>query len=729
MTAVGLACGLVVGSYFWMAGRSVTELSGSAAADVHYNLLVEGFQRGQLSLNKTPPPGLAALADPYDPAANERYRLGDGLHDMSYYRGRLYLYFGVTPAVVLFWPWAALTGHYLFHRFAVAIFCAVGFLAGAGVLGAVWRRYFPEVGAGFVAAGLLALGWAAGVPIMLQRAEFWEVAVSCGYAFSMLALGAVWLALHDAGRRPWWLAAASLALGLAVGARPSLLFGTAMLAIPVGLAWRRMPANSRGPPWRLVAAALGPLVLCGLALMVYNALRFGSPFEFGERYQLAGDRQDLAQHFSLRYLWFNVCVYFLEPAWRTAHFPFVGTIATPALPAGHFPIEDPYGALTNIPLLWLAAAAPLAWRGRPAEARVPLAGFLGAVALGFATSAALLCLFYGTCSRYEVEFLPELMLLAVVGSLGIERALAGRPGARRAWRIAGGLLLAASVGFNLLGAADRFAAQRCRLGNRLIEAGRVAEAIAQYEQALRFKPASAEAHSDLGNALVQAGRFSEAIAECQTALELKPGYAYAENNLGNALLGAGDPHAAVAHYLAALKNAPEDAATHYNLGIALARTGHASEAVAQYEAALRLKPDYAQAHYNLANTLLEAGRVAEAIGHYEAALRVAPDFVEARNNLGSALLKSGRIDAAREQFEAAVRLKPDYAEGHNNLGNAYYQAGRIGDAIREYAAAVRLRPDYEAARRNLARMLSLLPPNPPASGPAGTPAPAPPPGH
>jgi tetratricopeptide (TPR) repeat protein len=727
VAVIGMACALVAGSFVWMAGRSVTELSGSSAADVHYNLLVEGFQRGQLSLNKTPPPGLAALPDPYDPIANERYRLGGGLHDMTYYRGKLYLYFGVTPALVLFWPWAVLTGHYLFHRYAVAIFCAVGFLASAGVLVALWRRYFPGVSATVVTAGTLALGLAAGVPIMLQRAEFWEVAVSCGYAFTMLALGAVWLALHDEARRPWWLAAASLAFGLAVGARPSLLFGTAVLAIPVWLAWRRMPLGTRRPPWRLLAAALGPLVLCGLALMLYNQLRFGSPFQFGERYQLAGDRQDVGQHFSLRDLWFNFCVYFLEPVRWSAHFPFAGAIATPPLPAGHFPIEDPYGALTNIPLLWLALAVPLAWRGRPAEARATLRGFLGAVALCFATSAALLGLFYGTCSRYEVEFLPELMFLAVVGSLAVEQALAGRPGARRVWRTAGALLLGFSIGFNLLGAADRYATQRCRLGNRLVEAGHVAEAIAQYESALRFKPASAEAHSDLGNALVEAGRFSAAIEECEEALRLKPAYAKAENNLGNALLGAGQVEAALHQYQAALRHEPDDPATHYNLGIALGRLGRRPEAVAQYETAVRLKPDYAQAHYNLGNILLEAGETAQAIKHYEQALRIVPEFVEARNNLGSALLNIGQTAAATEQLEAAVRLKPDYAEGHNNLGNAYYQAGRINDAIREYAAAVRLRPGYQAARRNLERMLSLLPPNGPAATRPETPSPAGPP--
>ena len=37
-------------------------------------------------------------------------------------------------------------------------------------------------------------------------------------------------------------------------------------------------------------AAAGPIILIGLGLMFYNALRFDNPFEFGWRYQLSGDR-------------------------------------------------------------------------------------------------------------------------------------------------------------------------------------------------------------------------------------------------------------------------------------------------------------------------------------------------------------------------------------------------------------------------------------------------------
>jgi hypothetical protein len=94
------------------------------AEDDYYNLMVRGFCAGQLDLKAEVPPGFAHLADPYDPVAHLDYLLVDGhpLWDLSYYHGKWYAYFGVTPALVLFWPYAALTGHYLWHKDAVVVY-------------------------------------------------------------------------------------------------------------------------------------------------------------------------------------------------------------------------------------------------------------------------------------------------------------------------------------------------------------------------------------------------------------------------------------------------------------------------------------------------------------------------------------------------------------------------------------------------------------------------------
>jgi hypothetical protein len=558
-------CALVVGIYAYTARPGFLTSPSLNAADNYYNLLVQGFHAGQLNLKEEAPPGLAQLADPYDPTANSLYPL----LDLSYYKGKLYLYFGATPAVVLFWPYVALTGHYLSQKDAAVIFCVVGFLASAGLLCALWRRYFAKVNVAVVAVGTLALGLATCTPFLLARCDVYEVPISCGYALTMLTLAAIWKVLHESRKRSGWLAAGSLAYGLAVAARPSLLFGAVILLVPVALAWRE-----RRKVCAPLLAATVPITLIGLGLMLYNALRFDSPFEFGWRYQLAGIRQNTGYPFHLRDLWFNFRIYFLEPARWSVRFPFVHDIIVPALPAGHVGgLEHPFGVLTNMPLVWLALAVPLGWRGRSVEVRSAFCAFLVAVSALFGIAALTLGLLAFAQGRYEMEFLPALVLLAVVGILSVERSLAptsesgqaDRPICRRTVRWGWGLLLSFSVAFNLLASVERCAEAHLNLGGALFQANRVQEATKHWEQALRLEPDFAEAHYNLGGVLFQAGKTQEAIEHWQQAL--------------------------------------------------------------------RLKPDFAEAHYNLGVALEQAGRVQEAIGHYQQAVRLKPDFVQARNAL------------------------------------------------------------------------------------------------
>ena len=729
---LGTICALVIGFYAWSARPGWLGMRTARAEDAYYNLVVRGFRAGQLALKAEVPPGLAQLADPYDPVANADYLLVDGhpLWDLSYYRGKLYLYYGVPPALVLFWPYAALTGHYLGHKDAVVVFCAIGFLASVGLLCLVWRRYFPEIGPVVVAAGTLALGLAVFTPIILPRAEVYEVAISCGYALTMLALLALWEACHRPLERGRWLAAASLVYGLAIGARPNLLFGAVILLLPVAPAWREGSPRGAGSGfpfhvsrftshriWVLLLAATGPITCVGLGLMLYNALRFDSPLEFGQPYMLSSVRLVTQHLWSHRFFGFNSWVYFLAPARWSAHFPFVRDITLPPLPPGYGSNEHPFGVLTSIPLVWLSLAAPLAWRGRPENVGRLLRGFLAAVALLIATRALVLGLFFNANLRYEVDFCPALVLLAAVGILGLERALAVRPAWRRAARWAWGLLLAFSLAFNLLASAIYHAEYQSRLGSLLLERGQVNEAIAHFQKALVLQPDDAGDHNNLGSALFKIGQVDEAIGHYQEALRLEPDYALVHYNFGVALVQKGQIDEAIGQYQEALRLEPDHADAHNNLGEALDEKGQTDEAIRQYQEALRLKPDHADAHNNLGAALDEKGQTDEAIRQYQAALRLKPGHAEAHNNLGLALGRKGQTDEAIRHYQEALRLKPDYTDAHYNLGVACFQQGRTTEAIQQFQEALRLKPDHADARRNLEAALAAhsSPPPPPGT--------------
>jgi Flp pilus assembly protein TadD len=61
--------------------------------------------------------------------------------------------------------------------------------------------------------------------------------------------------------------------------------------------------------------------------------------------------------------------------------------------------------------------------------------------------------------------------------------------------------------------------------------GRLPDAIAQLQIAVRLSPHALKPHSDLGTALAYAGRLPEAAAEFESALRIDPNDAIVQNNL------------------------------------------------------------------------------------------------------------------------------------------------------------------------------------------------------
>jgi tetratricopeptide (TPR) repeat protein len=241
--------------------------------------------------------------------------------------------------------------------------------------------------------------------------------------------------------------------------------------------------------------------------------------------------------------------------------------------------------------------------------------------------------------------------------------------------------------------------------------GRMNEAIAQYEEALRLKPDFFEAHNNLGSDLEKIpGRLNEAISHYQEALRLKPDFVDAHYNLGNALNSLGRTPEAIAQFEEALRLRPSYVDAHYNLGNTLSSLGRTPEAIAQFEEALRLRPDYAEAHNNLGLALSKMpGRLGDAVAQFEEALRLKPGIVETHTNLGNALsTMPGRLEDAIAQYGEALRLKPDYADAHFYLANAFVRTGRVPEAIQHYEEALRIHPSLAEASNNLGMILCRI---------------------
>jgi Tfp pilus assembly protein PilF/mono/diheme cytochrome c family protein len=159
----------------------------------------------------------------------------------------------------------------------------------------------------------------------------------------------------------------------------------------------------------------------------------------------------------------------------------------------------------------------------------------------------------------------------------------------------------------------------------------IQEALARHN--LQKNPEDFEAHYNLAALLQSRGTLAEAIAQFTQAVRIRPDDATANNALGAVLLAAGRVEESIPHLTAALKARPDYFDAHYNLGNALASQGDFSGALTHFRAAVRLNPQDANAEANLGSALAETGNLPEARVHYERALRLNPNNELARENL------------------------------------------------------------------------------------------------
>ncbi|MFM8619409.1 MAG: hypothetical protein ACKOE8_11885 [Opitutaceae bacterium] len=381
----------------------------------YYKLLVRGWRKGQLNIDKDPSPELLALKDPYDPEQNGPYKLGD----ISLYQGKYYTYFGAAPALTLMWPYAALTGRELVTGQATLVFCLVALLTASWLWLAVRGRYFPDSHPLIAPAGILCLAFGTHLLALAQRPMMWELPISAGIAFTLLAAAACFRAVH--GERPVLaMAAAGLCLGLAVGSRPTCLFAGGMLLVPVWRAWRE--ARPGREWWRLALAAGVPLALCGVAIMAHNHARFDNPLEWGQNYQLSGAYESKLVHFAARFFPHNLSVYLFQPLLWSTEFPFA---FAQAIEISHIPdyfgTEEVCGLAVTFPYVWFLLALPFAWWRRDGIDFRGLGAAVFGVALYVVPVGGLILSYFSTTMRYQTDYAVGLGLLALIGLLALER--------------------------------------------------------------------------------------------------------------------------------------------------------------------------------------------------------------------------------------------------------------------------------------------------------------------
>jgi hypothetical protein len=406
------AVAIAVAAVAWLYGWSPNSFPRSwavARPEGFYNELADTFLSGQLYLKRTPDPRLVALVDPYDPAKNEAFRV----NDLSYFRGKYYIYMGVAPAVTIFAPFRLLTGRYLTQEAASWLLCVIGLSASCLI---VWRfliDHFASSSWFLFVSTLLVVSLANGFYSVIQGSSAQQVTIAAGFAFAMSSLLCLTHASIGSCRRLLHFAIASATFGCAVASRPNYLFAGLMLVPPLVVVLRSTNFRER---LNILISSLTPAAAIIGLVFCYNWARFGRPLEFGQRYQLGGWNQLHLAYSGFGQVWENLRNFLFGDASISPFFPFVipkTWIAT--------------GVLRFVPWLWLS---PLSFWAMFRRTISPVSRSIAASALilGGMNFFTLILLPSGNPgavvtsanSRYLLDFLPALLVFVSLGVIALE---------------------------------------------------------------------------------------------------------------------------------------------------------------------------------------------------------------------------------------------------------------------------------------------------------------------
>lgn len=242
-------------------------------------------------------------------------------------------------------------------------------------------------------------------------------------------------------------------------------------------------------------------------------------------------------------------------------------------------------------------------------------------------------------------------------------------------------------------------------GKTLAKQKKWAEAVANYELALAFKPNWAEIQLERGRALVAQGKFDEAVESYECVLALRPNWPHAYLELGNALTQTGEFDDAIDSYYKAIALNLDWAIAYFYRGNALQCREKYEQAINDYQRAIDLKLDDSGLYTNFGQALVVQGKAQEAYEKLESALEKLKNSetsegekVQQYYQIGIAFEELDRSDTAIECYQQVVDLDPPKLESmawlYMNVGARLLALNQTKEAFKSYQKVVGIQPQW-----------------------------------
>ncbi len=374
----------------------------------------DAFQKGRVWIDIPVDENLSTLESVYD--ADVLGKSGfQAPWDRAYFEGKYYSYFGITPVILLYYPFYFITGALPTLEISNWIFSTLAILTTCLAVLAAVRVFVKKPNLLLLLLLLPTVTCMVGVYYCLQVPNMYDVVVASGLWSLMLA---IWLGLRTCfTERTGWklvqLFGCGLALGLCAGSRPSMTIGGLVL-VPVFLSILFDKNQKFLLRLAQAAAFLVPVAACAAGLMYYNVLRFGSPFDFGANYQLTVS--DIhANHIRPSAIFPAIYHYFIQPFSTSNQFPYIRMWGFYMGNYGMYAYTDAIVGALNYPLILMGTLLiPRSMRmeGIGIEKMRRRGFIIGCFLLAAGIAWADFCL-AGVHIRYIFDIMPLLLLGSV----------------------------------------------------------------------------------------------------------------------------------------------------------------------------------------------------------------------------------------------------------------------------------------------------------------------------
>ena len=391
----------------------------------YYTQLADAFGKGQLYVDQSPGQAMLEAEDPYSPITRPVFE--DEVWDLSLYKGRLYLYWGPVPALLIT-PLQILLDKKIADIFLVYFFSAGLLIFNSLIILKLRQKFFPNIPAWNVFICIPLIGLILPILWSINIPDVYEAAIGAGQFFLIGGFYFVLSAFEQDSfidkQKLFW---AGLFWACSVGSRAINTLSVIFLAAFVAL-WiiRNLPRPINWVKYlQTILPLFIPLVIGAIAIGWYNWARFNSPLEFGLRYQITiyNLNKQMELVFKPDYLLPNLYGYILQPFEFVSKFPFIQPI-TGSVILNKLNMAPPYlyaagrvtGLLFCAPFLVLSLIHlfPNRKKGLSDHAK-PYTFPVYLLAGSFLISLLTLLFYFFGQMRFLVDTISQITLLAIIG--------------------------------------------------------------------------------------------------------------------------------------------------------------------------------------------------------------------------------------------------------------------------------------------------------------------------